>query len=177
MLADATTAHANVLHHFRWVQGDADTWNMLRDASSLDSIVSELARLSATDKPDVTAGIEARGLVLAPMVALTLGIGFTPIRKGGALFPGDTATVESSPDYRGRAQTLSIRTDHLGPGVRVSLVDDWVETGSQAAAAKKLIEDSDAELVNVTAIIDEADEAARSMLPVIRSIVRSHDLP
>ncbi len=176
MTADIS-ARSHVLTHFRWVDGDADTWNMLRDAASLSSIVAELACLTDTDKPDVVVGIEARGFVFAPLVALALGIGFSPIRKGDAMFPGDTVTVESAPDYRGTNQKLSARIDHLGPGVRVALVDDWIETGSQAAAAKRLIEATGAELVNVTVIVDEANEVARALLPVIRSIVSGDDLP
>ncbi len=176
MTADVS-ARSHVLTHFRWVDGDADTWNMLRDEASLSAIVADLARLSAQDRPDVVVGIEARGFVFAPLVALTLGIGFSPIRKGDAMFPGDTAMVESAPDYRGKTQKLSVRIDHLGPGVRVALVDDWIETGSQAAAAKRLIEETGAELVNVTVIVDEASEAARASLPAIRSIVSGDDLP
>src|SRR5699024_6669879 len=117
MTADALAAD-NVLGHFRWIDGDADCWRMLRAGNSLDSIVAELARLCFADAPDLIVGIEARGFVFAPMVALTLGVGFSPIRKGDAMFPGETATVESAPDYRGKTQKLSARTDHLGPGVR-----------------------------------------------------------
>lgn len=177
MTAERSLAASEVLAHFRWVEGDAETWNMLREPSSLTSIVAELSRLSAMESPDLIVGIEARGFVVAPMVALTLGVGFSPIRKGDAMFPGVTATVTSAPDYRGRTHELTARTDHLGPGVRVSLVDDWIETGSQARAARQLIEATGAELVNVVVIVDEAGDAARSSLPVIHSIVTGHELP
>lgn len=177
MPADLSAAARDVLAHFRWVDGDADTWNMLRDAHALGSIVSELSRLSAVERPDLLVGIEARGFVLAPLVALTVGVGFSPIRKGDALFPGATAAVETAPDYRGTTHLLSARTDHMGPGVRVSLVDDWIETGSQALAARELIERTGAELVNLTVVVDEAGESARRALPVIRSLVSGADLP
>lgn len=150
---------------------------MLRDPDALAAIVAELATLTGTDAPDVIVGIEARGFVLAPLVAVRLGVGFSPIRKGDAMFPGPTASTESEPDYRGRTQRLAARTDHLGPGVRVALVDDWVETGSQAIAARRLIEETGADLVNVTVIVDEASPGARASLPVIRSIVGGDDLP
>lgn len=176
MVADSPAADS-VLSHFRWVDGDADTWEMLRDPDALATIVGELAMLCTADAPDVIVGIEARGFVVAPLVALTLGVGFSPIRKGAAMFPGPTVATESAPDYRGRTQKLAARTDHLGPGVRVALVDDWVETGSQAIAARQLIEQSGADLVNVTVIVDEASAEARMSLPVIRSIVSGDDLP
>lgn len=173
----ARTAAAEVLEHFRWIDGDADTWTMLRDPVALRTIAAELARLSALDAPDLIVGIEARGFVLAPLVALATGVGFAPIRKRDALFPGDTTALESAPDYRGRTQRLSARRDHLGPGVRVSLVDDWIETGSQAVAAAELIASTGATLVNITVIIDEAGAAAHERLPVIRSVVRGAQLP
>lgn len=176
MVADSPAADS-VLSHFRWVDGDADTWEMLRDPDALATIVGELAMLCAADEPDVIVGIEARGFVVAPPVALTLGVGFSPIRKGAAMFPGPTVATESAPDYRGRTQKLAARTDHLGPGVRVALVDDWGETGSQAIAARQLIENTGADLVNVTVIVDEASAEARMSLPVIRSIVSGDDLP
>lgn len=67
----------------------------------------------------------------------------------------------------------------MGPGVRVALVDDWVETGSQASAVRRLCEQAGADLVNVTVtvIVDEASHEARRLLSVIRSIVSGDDLP
>lgn len=159
MTDERSLAASEVLAHFRWVESDADTWNMLREPASLAAIVAELSRRSAMESSDLIVGIEARGFVVAPLVALTLGVGFSPIRKGDAMFPGVTATVASAPDYRGRTQELTARTDHLGPGVRVSLVDDWIETGSQAGAAQQLIEETGAELVNVVVIVGDAGEA------------------
>lgn len=176
MLADSPAADS-VLAHFQWIEGDADTWTMLRDPDSLATIVAELATLCATDAPDVIVGIEARGFVVAPLVAFTLGVGFSPLRKGDAILPGPTVSTESEPDYRGTTHRIAARTDHLGPGVRVALVDDWVETGSQAMAARRLIEETGAQLVNVTVIVDEASPEARASLPAIRSILSGNDLP
>ncbi|MEJ6543695.1 hypothetical protein PQI65_10900 [Brachybacterium paraconglomeratum] len=61
--------------------------------------------------------------------------------------------------------------------MRVALVDDWVETASQAIAARQLIKQTGAGLVNVTVIVDEASAEARMSLPVVRSIVSGDDLP
>lgn len=49
---------------------------MLRDPSSLRTIAAELATLCAEDAPDVIVGIEARGFVVAPLVAMALDVGF-----------------------------------------------------------------------------------------------------
>lgn len=165
-----------VLEHFRWIGGAADTWSMLRSAEGLALVVAGLAALVESERPDVIMGIESRGFVLAPAVALALGIGFAPVRKDGALFPGPKVDQMTGPDYRGNRRTLSARQDLLSPGQRVVLVDDWIETGSQAIAAKALVADCGALLVSVAVIVDEASAMAHAELPPITGLVRASDL-
>ncbi|MCA5923518.1 phosphoribosyltransferase family protein [Curtobacterium oceanosedimentum] len=161
-----------VLEHFRWIDGHADTWAVLRRPDSLRAVVDGLAHLLTDDRPDVVVAVEARGFVLGPAVALALGVGFVPVRKDGAVFPGPVVTATTEPDYRGNRRTLALRQDLIGPGERVVLVDDWIETGSQARAAAGLVERCGGTLVAV----DEAAEAARSVLPPVRSLVRAQEL-
>lgn len=170
-------ARAHVLQHFRWIDGDADTWSMLRDADALQAIADGLAELLHAERIDVVVGIEARGFVLAPLVARQLEVGFSPVRKNGALFPGDTISLQTAADYRGHHQTLTLRADHFRDGQRVALVDDWIETGSQAAAVAQLIAQTGATLVDIAVVIDEASAEARASLPPIRGLVLGSDLP
>jgi adenine phosphoribosyltransferase len=167
----------HVLERFRWIDGDADTWTLMRDPTALRAVVNALADLLAEQELDVMVGIEARGFVLGPSVAIALGIGFSPIRKDGAKFPGDVIRHQSMPDYRGRTQGFEARRDHFLPGQRVGLIDDWIETGSQAVAAQRLITTAGAELAAVAVIIDEAGDDVRRVLPPIRSIVSASELP
>lgn len=166
-----------ILQRFRWIDGDADTWTMLRDPVALRAVVNALADLMADQELDVIVGIEARGFVLGPSVAIALGIGFSPIRKNGAKFPGDVLRHQSTPDYRGRTQVFEARRDHYASGQRVGLVDNWIETGSQAVAAQRLIATAGAELAAVAVIIDEASDDLRQVLSPIQSIVTAAELP
>lgn len=63
---DLAEGRAAALRHFRWIDGDADTWWMLRDAAALNAVVRGLSVLAARDRPDLIVGIEARGFALAP---------------------------------------------------------------------------------------------------------------
>jgi len=45
--------HQAVLKHFRWIDGAADTWSMLRSAESLSLIVAGLAAL-VDQEPETT---------------------------------------------------------------------------------------------------------------------------
>ncbi|CAQ02477.1 phosphoribosyltransferase family protein [Clavibacter sepedonicus] len=167
----------HVLERFQWIDGDADTWTTLRDPAALRAVVHALADLLADRELDVIVGIEARGFVLGPAVAIALGLGFSPIRKNGVKFPGDVIRHRSTPDYRGRTQVFEARRDHFSTGQRVGLVDDWIETGSQAVAAQRLIATAGAELTAVAVIVDEASEDVRHVLPPISSIVSASGLP
>ena len=169
-------ARQKVLQHFRWLDGDADTWTMLADGESLRAIVVGLAELARAERPDVILGIESRGFVLGAAVAVNLGIGFVPVRKDGALFPGEVIRQDTAADYRGNQRILATRRDLLRPGRRVVMIDDWIETGSQAVAAAQLVAACGAELAAIAVIIDEAGETARTLLPPIHSLVPAGDL-
>jgi len=170
-------ARAHVRTHFQWIDGDADVWTMLQNGAALAAIVQGLASMAATDRPDLIIGIESRGFVLAPAVAIQLGVGFVAVRKDGAIFPGPVIQRQTEPDYRGNRRTLSIRRDHVPAGARLVLVDDWVETGSQALTVSRLVDELGAKVVSLATIIDETSDVARSQLPHIRSLLTGNDLP
>ncbi|WP_219818374.1 phosphoribosyltransferase family protein [Clavibacter michiganensis] len=166
----------HVHERFRWIDGHADTWSMLRDADSLAAVVAALAELARDDRPDVVLGIEARGFVLGPAVAVALGVGFAPIRKDGALLPGDVVRQIADADYRGVRRGYSARRDLLMPGQRAVLVDDWIETGSQAAAAAGLVGDCGATLAGIAVIVDELRPGMRAALPPVRALTTADAL-
>ena len=101
----------------------------------------------------MVAGIEARGFVLAPPVALALGAGFVPLRKQGKL-PYRTRREEYLLEYG--SDTLEIHQDAVGPGDRVLLVDDVIATGGTAGAAVRLIEGLGADLAGMGVLIELA---------------------
>lgn len=48
---------------------------------------------------DVIVGLESRGFILAPLLALHLNAGFVPVRKQGRL-PGDCQEIAYELEYR-----------------------------------------------------------------------------
>jgi adenine phosphoribosyltransferase len=79
------------------------------------------------------------------------------------------------PDYRERGLTLTMRRRLVRPRDRVLLVDDWIETGAQATAARSLIEDAEAEWIGVGVIVDALSANIRRDLNV-RSLLRVEQL-
>jgi adenine phosphoribosyltransferase len=77
-------------------------------------------------KPDVIVGLEARGFLFGPSLALALGAGFVPVRKKGKL-PGPTETAVYRKEYG--EDLFQIQKDAIKKGQRVLVVDDIIATG------------------------------------------------
>lgn len=81
---------------------------------------------SPHSKPDVILGLEARGFLFGPSLALALGAGFVPVRKHGKL-PGPTETAAYKKEYG--EDWFQIQRDAIKEGQRVLVVDDIIATG------------------------------------------------
>ena len=99
-------------------------------------IVRRLVERYSGENVDLVAGIEARGFVLASLVAHELGKGLVLIRKPGKL-PRETLAEEYALEYG--AGRLEMHRDVVKPGQSVLVVDDLLATGGTATAAGKLI--------------------------------------
>ncbi|KAI4120389.1 MAG: hypothetical protein LQ347_007099, partial [Umbilicaria vellea] len=88
------------------------------------------------NKPDVVVGLEARGFLFGPSLALRLGAGFVPVRKAGKL-PGATETAKYMKEYG--EDHFQIQRDAIKPAQKVIVVDDIIATGGSAAAAGSLV--------------------------------------
>ena len=102
-------------------------------------------------RPDVVAGLDARGFILGAVIAHELNVGFIPIRKKGKL---PFTTVEETYELEYGSATVELHTDAVKPGQRVLLIDDLIATGGTMMAGKKLLEKLGAIVVEGAAIVD-----------------------
>ncbi len=102
-------------------------------------------------RPDVVAGLDARGFILGSVVAYELNVGFVPIRKKGKL---PFTTVEETYELEYGSATVELHTDAVKPGQRVLLIDDLIATGGTMMAGKKLLEKLGATVMEGAAIVD-----------------------
>ncbi|XP_067307174.1 zgc:174895 isoform X2 [Pseudorasbora parva] len=114
---------------------------------------------SQNETIDLVAGIDAMGFILGAAVAMTLGKGFLAIRKAGHLCV-QTHTQDYS-DYSGREKLMEVRVDVLKPGLRVLIVDQWIETGGTMRAAIKLVENQGATVIGIAAVAIENSEGGK----------------
>lgn len=102
-------------------------------------------------RPDVVAGLDARGFIIGSVIAYELAIGFVPIRKKGKL---PFHTIEETYELEYGSATVEVHTDAVKQGERVLLVDDLIATGGTMMAGKKLVEKLGATIVEGAAIVD-----------------------
>jgi adenine phosphoribosyltransferase len=102
-------------------------------------------------RPDVVAGLDARGFILGAVIAYELNVGFVPIRKKGKL---PFTTVQETYELEYGSATVELHTDAVKPGDRVLLIDDLIATGGTMMAGKKLLEKLGATVMEGAAIVD-----------------------
>ena len=103
-----------------------DLTTLFQDREGFRKLVQRMLDHYRSARIDAVAGIEARGFVLAPVLAFELGAGFIPVRKPGKL-PWKTAQIRYELEYG--TDGLEIHEDAIRRGQRVLIVDDLLATG------------------------------------------------
>ncbi len=124
---------------------------ILKDPSALSYMADEFAKHFHPKDIDVFAGTEARGFVLASILATRYNKGIVMIRKAGKL-PGKTVKLAYTTEYG--KDTFEIQKDILKKGERVLICDDLLATGGTAQASAKLMEKVGGNIVGFAFIIE-----------------------
>ena len=130
-----------------------DITPLLQDAKVFRVLIDAFVHryMDPSMRPDVVAGLDARGFILGAVVAYELNIGFVPIRKKGKL---PFTTVEETYELEYGSATVELHTDAVKAGDRVLLIDDLIATGGTMMAGKKLLERLGAHVMEGAAIVD-----------------------
>jgi len=99
-------------------------------------LVSNVISNSPEKKIDVIVGLDSRGFLIGPVIALRLGAAFVPVRKRGKL-PGLCERAVFEKEYG--TDEFEMQVNAIVPGQTVVVVDDLIATGGSAAAAGDLV--------------------------------------
>ncbi|KAK3425586.1 hypothetical protein EUGRSUZ_F02260 [Eucalyptus grandis] len=108
----------------------------------------------------VVAGVEARGFIFGPPIALAIGAKFVPMRN--PQITGEVISEEYSLEYG--TDTMEMHVGAVQPGDRALIVDDLIATGGTLCAAIKLIERVGAEVVECACAIELPELKGRDRL-------------
>jgi len=130
-----------------------DITPILQDPPAFQEVIERMLAFGRERKAELIAGIESRGFIFGAPMALSLGVGFVPIRKLGKL-PRETLRAEYALEYG--TNTVEMHKDAVEPGQRVLIVDDLLATGGTAAAAADLIERAGGEVAGICCLVELA---------------------
>jgi adenine phosphoribosyltransferase len=139
-----------------------DLTTLLKDKKGFGMLIERLCEHYAGKTIDVVAGVEARGFIFAPALAMRLGAGFVPVRKPKKL-PWKTTKVTYALEYG--SDTLEIHEDAVQPGQKVLVCDDLLATGGTAAATVELVRKLKGEVVGTCFAVELNFLNGRSKLP------------
>jgi len=128
-----------------------DISTLLAHADAWQVAMGRLARDVRRYQPDVLAGIESRGFLVAAPLALKLGCGFVMLRKKGKL-PGKTIRHDYALEYG--TDSIEIQQDAISEGQRVVVLDDLLATGGTMTAGIELLRKIGAEVTGAASIIE-----------------------
>jgi adenine phosphoribosyltransferase len=149
-----------------------DISTLLANADAWHFAIKELAQAVSIFKPDLLAGIESRGFLLAAPLALELGLGFTMIRKQGKL-PGPCVKYEYQLEYG--SDILEVQDDAVKPDQKLVLLDDLLATGGTMVAATELLKKVGANVVGSACIIELNFLNARKKLDIPCTTLVAYD--
>ncbi|MBL8642957.1 MAG: adenine phosphoribosyltransferase [Rhodospirillaceae bacterium] len=132
-------------------------------------------RLAAAVKPwapDIVAGIDARGFIVASPVAVALGTGLMMVRKKGKL-PGQVSRASYGLEYG--TDEVEIQHDAVKPGQRVVILDDLLATGGTTMAAAKLVRQHGGTVAGTGCLIELAFLKGRAKLDMPFATLVSYD--
>jgi adenine phosphoribosyltransferase len=141
-----------------------DVTPLLLDAKAFRAAIEAMAAPFRSQRIDRVVGIESRGFLLGPGIALELGAGFGLVRKAGKL-PFQTHRAEYALEYG--TDTVEMHIDAVATGQRVLVVDDLIATGGTCAAAVQLVRAAGGTCIGATFLIELAFLNGRERLPGI----------
>ena len=113
-----------------------DVTTMFKDAGCLRELEETLYQLYKDKGITKVVGLESRGFVMGPALAVRLGAGFVMARKPGKL-PAETLSETYDKEYG--HDTIEIHKDAISPDDVVLIHDDLLATGGTVGAAARLV--------------------------------------
>ncbi len=149
-----------------------DISTLLAHADAWSVAMGRLAKVVSRQAPDLLAGIESRGFLVAAPLALKLGLGFVMVRKRGKL-PGPTVAHTYALEYG--TDIVEIQSDAVVAGQRVVILDDLLATGGTMNAAIELFRKMGADVVGAACLIELTFLNGRQRLDVPFNALVAYD--
>ncbi|KAI8621566.1 adenine phosphoribosyltransferase [Chytriomyces sp. MP71] len=152
-----------------------DIFPIFQDPIAVETLVTHIVHhltSSNLGKIDVIVGLDARGFLLGPTIALRLGCAFVPVRKAGKL-PGATTRVGYTKEYG--TDYFEMQEGAVKAGQNVIILDDLIATGGSAKAAGELVKKNGGKTVEYIFFIELSFLKGRDVLDAPTYAVMTFD--
>lgn len=139
-----------------------DVTTLFQSADNLKDLSDVLVDLYKDKGITKVVGIESRGFIMGPILALSMNAGFVPIRKPGKL-PAETFEISYKKEYG--VDTIQIHKDALCSDDVVLIHDDLLATGGTMAAAYELVKRMNVKKIYINFIIELEKLEGRKLFP------------
>ncbi|EJP69454.1 adenine phosphoribosyltransferase [Beauveria bassiana ARSEF 2860] len=141
-------------------------------ATLVNALELQITQTFTNSKPDVIVGLDARGFLFGPGLALRLGVPFAAVRKKGKL-PGPCVTAEYVKEYG--KDFFQMQQDAISEGQKVLIVDDIIATGGSAKAAADLVTQLKGQVMGYLFILEIPGLNGRDKLPAAPTTILLED--
>ncbi|KAK7410082.1 hypothetical protein VNO78_00586 [Psophocarpus tetragonolobus] len=138
-----------------------DITTLLLDTKAFRDTIDMFVERYRDQNVNVVAGVEARGFIFGPPIALAIGAKFVPMRKPNKL-PGEVISEEYSLEYG--TDKMEMHVGAVQPGERALIIDDLIATGGTLGAAIKLLERVGVHVVECACVIELPELKGREKL-------------
>jgi adenine phosphoribosyltransferase len=137
---------------FKGIPRFYDIGGFLQEPAIFQKIVDIFAAHYSKLDIDVIAGLDARGFILGPPIALALKKPFIMMRKKGKM-PNSVSSDDYKTEYGDRSG-LTVQRDKIKKGQRVLIIDDLVATGGTLGSAITLVKMCEGIVVECACIVE-----------------------
>ncbi|KAL3812322.1 hypothetical protein ACJIZ3_013590 [Penstemon smallii] len=138
-----------------------DITTLLLDPTAFQDTIDLFVERYKDRNINVVAGVEARGFIFGPPIALAIGAKFVPMRKPKKL-PGEVISEEYTLEYG--TDKIEMHVGAVQPGERAVVVDDLIATGGTLKAAVRLLERVGVDVVECACVIELPELKGRDKL-------------
>ncbi|CAA7018827.1 unnamed protein product [Microthlaspi erraticum] len=138
-----------------------DITTLLLDTEAFKDTIDMFVERYKGKDISVVAGVEARGFIFGPPIALAIGAKFVPMRKPKKL-PGKVISEEYSLEYG--TDKIEMHVGAVEPGERAIIIDDLIATGGTLSAAIRLLERVGVKIVECACVIELPELKGREKL-------------
>ncbi|MBQ7698394.1 MAG: adenine phosphoribosyltransferase [Paludibacteraceae bacterium] len=128
-----------------------DITTALKNAECLRWIRDKVTEMYRDKGITQVVGLESRGFIIGPAVAMELGAGFVLARKPGKL-PADVISASYNKEYG--TDTIQLHSDALNENDIVLIHDDLLATGGSIEGAIRLVRKAGVKKIYVNFLIE-----------------------